>query len=57
MKAKTINSFDEMVEEATRSIHSALLEGGGKEMKSRVFLWLSTAIQWSMNNHESKNNK
>ena len=39
--------FAELVDEATREIHSGLLEGGGKEMRNRVWLYLNTAINWS----------
>ena len=39
-------TFNELVDEATRDIHSALLEDGGKGMKRAVFLWLSTTAQW-----------
>jgi len=31
-------TFDELVELASHRIHSALLEGGGKEMKSTIHL-------------------
>jgi len=51
MKQKPIKTmtFDELVDMATRRIHSALLEGGGKEMKSEVYTMLSNAIIWSAN--------
>ena len=39
-------TFEELVDEAARSIHSRLLEGGSKEMKSAIYLWMSTAIRW-----------
>lgn len=47
-------TFDELVEEATRRIHSALLDGGGKEMKSKIFLYMSSAIQWSQAQDKKK---
>ena len=44
-------TFEELVEIAAIRIHSALLVGGGKEMKSEIFTWMSNAIRWS---HEKK---
>jgi hypothetical protein len=41
--SKKVN-FNEFVDEATRQIHSALLEGGGKEMRLKVFLYISSAL-------------
>jgi hypothetical protein len=40
-------TFDELVELATLRIHSDLLEGGGKEMKRAIRLWMRQAILWS----------
>ena len=40
-------TFDELVDQAARDIHSALLKGGGQEMRSSVHLWLSIATQWN----------
>lgn len=37
-------TFSELVDEATRCIHSGLLKGGGSEMRLEV--WLRQAIQW-----------
>jgi hypothetical protein len=58
------NTFKELVEEATRNIHSALLIGGAKEMKSEIYIQMNKAILWSMDRHptyevkhERKNNK
>lgn len=39
-------TFDELVEVATQRIHSALLEGGGREMKRAIHLWMGQAIIW-----------
>jgi len=39
-------TFDELVELAAHRIHSALLEGGGKEMKRTLHLWMGQAIVW-----------
>lgn len=39
-------TFDQLVDEATRSIHSSLLEGGSEAMKTRIFVWMQTAIAW-----------
>jgi len=43
-------TFNELVELATHCIHSGLLEGGGKEMKRTVHMWLGQAILWSREN-------
>jgi hypothetical protein len=40
-------TFDELVELATQRIHSALLEGGGKSMKTAVHMWLQQAMLWN----------
>ena len=40
-------TFEELVQSATLDIHSSLLQGGGNEMKSTVWKWLSAAIDWS----------
>ena len=39
-------TFDELVDEATRKIHSGLLAEGGKGMRSEVYTWLDRAIRW-----------
>jgi len=39
-------TFDELAELAAHRIHSALLEGGGKEMKRTLHYWLGQAIVW-----------
>lgn len=41
-------TFDEIVELAALQIHSALLEGGGREMKKTVYLWMGQAIAWGL---------
>jgi len=40
-------TFEQLVDDASRSIHEALLVGGGKEMKAKVHMWLQTAIIWN----------
>ena len=40
-------NFNEFVDEATREIHSALLEGGSKEMRAKIWLYISSAITLS----------
>ena len=40
-------SFEELVNEATKSIHIGLIDGGGRVMKSTIHLWLTIAIKWS----------
>lgn len=38
--------FEDLVDEAARQIHSRLLEGGGKEMKAAIHMWMVAAINW-----------
>jgi hypothetical protein len=53
------NSFEDLVDEATRQIHSRLLEGGGKSMRSAVHMWMVAAINWEKENKKNvrKSNK
>ena len=44
---KALPTFEDIVDEATRQIHTALLEGGGKAMKAKVHTYLSYIIQWN----------
>lgn len=39
-------TFDELVELHTRNIHTALLEGGSKGMKTAIFIAMSWAAEW-----------
>lgn len=39
-------SFEELADEVTRQMHSALLEGGGKAMKSRFYIVFNIIEQW-----------
>jgi hypothetical protein len=39
-------TFEELVEMAAHRVHSALLEGGGREMKRTLHLWMDQAIIW-----------
>lgn len=39
--------FKELVDEATRQVHDGLLTKGSAGMRSAIWSWLSTAIQWS----------
>ncbi len=39
-------SFEELVGYATREIHSALLEGGARNMKATIHMWMDQAIYW-----------
>ena len=39
-------TFEELVQTATLGIHSSLIEGGGNAMRSAVWKWLSSAIEW-----------
>jgi len=40
-------TFEELVSYVTYQLHAGLLEGGGKEFKQRVHLWLGQAITWA----------
>lgn len=42
---EAFETFDEMVEYVTIKVHSALLEGGGKQMKSEIHLRLDQALR------------
>lgn len=51
-------TLEELADYATMRIHLALLQEGGKGMKSEVYLWLSQAIIWSnVNRIKIKNRK
>ncbi len=50
-------TFEELVDNVSRDLHSALLEGGGKEFKARVHLWLGQAIYWSKESKEAQSGK
>jgi hypothetical protein len=39
-------NFSELVDHVTQQVHLGLLEGGSKEMRSRIHLWLAHAIAW-----------
>jgi hypothetical protein len=39
-------TFDEIVDDATRRIHDALLRGGSREMRSAIWIAMSIAIDW-----------
>jgi hypothetical protein len=48
-------TFDELAEHATIKIHSALLKGGGKEMETAVYTWMTKAIEFEKIKHDQKN--
>ncbi len=48
-------SYTELVTYVTAQLHDGLITGGGKEMKSRVHLWLGQAIQWNKAQEAKKN--
>ena len=50
-------TYKELVEEETRKIHSALLEGGGKSMQAAVFWAMNAAIMWRHAEDEKLNKK
>jgi hypothetical protein len=39
-------TFEELVEHTTEQVHFGLLEGGSREMKARIHLWMGHAIAW-----------
>lgn len=39
-------TFDELVKEALRHLHDALLQGGIPKMHGRLYLFMDLAIQW-----------
>jgi len=45
-------TFDELADENARYIHSALLEGGGKTMKSAVHAAMCTTLRWRVEHDE-----
>lgn len=47
-------TFDELVEHTTEQVHFGLLEGGGKEMKARIHLWMAHAIAWDRMKEKKK---
>ena len=49
-------TFEELISEATRRIHTGLLEGGSTGMQTQVHLWLDQAIRWSeVSKHSLRN--
>lgn len=56
-KEKKMVKFEELVSLATQDIHSALLEGGSKEMKNSIFKWMDMAIRWSRENSKIDNRR
>lgn len=44
MKTASEMTFNEFVDTATQQIHSALLEGGGKQMRSSVHALVATVL-------------
>ena len=47
MKKLEDMNYNELVEYVTAQLMYGLLEGGSKELKSRVHLWLQQAIKWN----------
>lgn len=43
-------TFNDLVQEAAREIHSALLEDGGKGLRREIHLQLDKAIRWDREN-------
>jgi hypothetical protein len=47
------SSFEDLAEKASSAIMAALINGGGKEFKSSVYMWLSHAILWEQTKRAS----
>lgn len=47
-------TYSELVDDATRAIHSALLEGGGRNMRGAVHTWLNQAILWDRRDQQKQ---
>lgn len=50
-------TYEELVDYSTQQIFGGLINGGTKEMHSRVYLWLSQAIQWRRMQDDGKKKK
>ena len=46
-------TFDDLVNESAVRIHSALLEGGGREMKSALHQCMAKALEWKQSSEYS----
>ena len=47
LTAEGHKKFKDLVDEATREIHSSLLEGGGERMRTTIYTYMAHAIRWS----------
>lgn len=50
-------NFNELTNEAASHIMAGLIEGGGKEFKSQVFMWMEMAIRWNAEQRKIKQKK
>ena len=50
-------TFTELVDEATREAHSELLKSGGSGLRSTIWLYMNTAINWHKETTETKKKK
>lgn len=50
-------TFQELVNEASVDVHGDLLIKGGEGMKSAIFRWMYTAIEWNKEQEKKKNEK
>ena len=48
-------TWEELVEELTRHVHSALLTGGGNHMRSAMHIAMERAIRWNEEQDEKRN--
>lgn len=48
-------TFRELVDEATREVHSKLLEYGHDGMRRAIFTYMETAIRWNLAQQDKKN--
>ena len=47
-------SFEELVTIATHDVHSNLLEGGAKGMKSAIHKWMAVTLNWQEDQKRKK---
>lgn len=52
MKTLKDMTFEELVEEASRSALSELLKEGGTGLRDALWIWMNTAINWDKKNRE-----
>lgn len=50
-------TFEELVDIAARDIMTALIDGGGKQFKSQVFLSMELAVKWRIAQDKRTNDR